>query len=413
MNIKQKFLELTQRTYPHETENDLFHLLPDSLLTDEFGNKYIQIGETNTMFTCHLDTARNPSNGQYVNINHVIEGDIIKTDGTTILGADDKAGCVILLYMIENKVPGLYYFFLGEEVGCIGSKKLAEKFKTNKLDYINKVVSFDRKNLNSVITHQSSIRCCSDKFAEALAEQLNICSKQVYDNDIIFEYKPDWTGICTDSIQFLSIYPECTNISVGYYEEHTVRERQDIKHLDKLAKTCCLIDWESLPVERDFTKKEYYSYGQSYQSHYGSRWSEEDYEYSNRSYSRYGSSYNNYSTALKDEKKYFIDRSFGSAYSSSITVENGSNKVKAVNLSYDRLNYEKSLIEELFYYLEVQYKALTWSGEKAIVCYDNSHVFTNVSRDELSEFLPELNFWEIEYERQIHEDLWDSPDWMW
>jgi len=410
MNVKEKFLELTSRTYPHETEHELYPLLPDNLLTDDFGNKYIQIGDTTTMFTSHLDTATKAN----TNITHVIDGDIIKTDGKTILGADDKAGVVIMLNMIENNVPGLYYFFLGEEVGCIGSSKLAESFKkSQKLEHINKVISFDRRDTDSIITHQSSARSCSDAFAEALAEQLNRFSKEVYDNDTVFEYKKDHTGICTDSIQFTSLYSECTNISVGYYEEHTFRERQNIKHLDKLAKTCCLLDWESLPVERDFTKKEYYSYGQSYQSHYGSRWSEEDYEYSNRSYSRYGSSYNNYSTALKDEKKYFIDRSFGSAYSSSITVENGSNKVKAVNLSYDRLNYEKSLIEELFYYLEVQYKALTWSGEKAIVCYDNSHVFTNVSRDELSEFLPELNFWEIEYERQIHEDLWDSPDWMW
>jgi hypothetical protein len=27
--------------------------------------------------------------------------------------------------MIENKIPGLYYFFLGEEVGCVGSRKVA------------------------------------------------------------------------------------------------------------------------------------------------------------------------------------------------------------------------------------------------------------------------------------------------
>lgn len=392
MNIKQKFLELTQRTYPHETENDLFHLLPDSLLTDEFGNKYIQIGETNTMFTCHLDTAKNPSNGQYVNINHVIEGDIIKTDGTTILGADDKAGCVILLYMIENKVPGLYYFFLGEEVGCVGSKKLAEKFKTNKLDYINKVVSFDRKNLNSVITHQSSIRCCSDKFAEALAEQLNICSKQVYDNDIIFEYKPDLTGICTDSIQFLSIYPECTNISVGYYEEHTVRERQNIKHLDKLAKTCCLIDWETLPIERE-PKEDYSGYSSSiwdyYDNYYG--------------FSKYSS---------KEENKYFLDRSFGKIYSSSVKLTED-NKVKSVDFSDERLNFETDLILELFFYLDVNYKALNWTGDKAIICYDNSYDFTILTRDELSQFLPELNFWQHECEKQRYEDFWDAEDWLW
>ena len=137
IDIKEKFLELTSRTYPHETEHELFHLLPDYLLADEFGNKYIQIGDTTTMFTCHLDTATAAN----VEVTHVIEGDMIKTDGTSILGADDKAGCVIMLYMIEQNVPGLYYFFLGEEVGCIGSRKLSEKFKSDKLEYITKVVS--------------------------------------------------------------------------------------------------------------------------------------------------------------------------------------------------------------------------------------------------------------------------------
>ena len=39
MNIEQKFVELTSRTYPHGTEQDLFHLLPKELETDEFGNK--------------------------------------------------------------------------------------------------------------------------------------------------------------------------------------------------------------------------------------------------------------------------------------------------------------------------------------------------------------------------------------
>ena len=39
MNIKEKFLELTKRTYPHGTEEELFNLLPKKLKTDEFGNK--------------------------------------------------------------------------------------------------------------------------------------------------------------------------------------------------------------------------------------------------------------------------------------------------------------------------------------------------------------------------------------
>ncbi len=31
---------------------------------------------------------------------------------------------------------------------------------------------------------------------------------------------PEDTGVLTDSAQFMGIVPECTNISVGYYDEH-------------------------------------------------------------------------------------------------------------------------------------------------------------------------------------------------
>lgn len=400
INIKEKFIELTSRTYPHGTEHELFHLLPDNLETDEFGNKYIQIGETTTMFTCHLDTATSANTP----VNHVFEDDMIKTDGTSILGADDKAGCVIMLYMIENNVPGLYYFFLGEEVGCVGSRKLSDKFKTDKLEYIKKVISFDRRALDSVITYQASSRCCSEKFGEALAEQLNRYSKEVYDNDLEFNYKTDPTGVYTDSAQFTSIYPECTNISVGYYSEHTFTERQNIKHLDKLAKTCCLIDWESLPVERDPSVKEYQSYGYSRYYGGGSDWDDWD-DY-------YGYGYSRYLPQPKEEKKYFLDRAFDGAWSSSVTIEKDTKKVKSVDFSPARLKFEKDLIIELFFHLDVLYKSVNWTGEKAIIVYDGSHTFTELHRNELAEFLPELNFWEFEVERQRNEDFFDDPAWI-
>ena len=108
MNITKKFLQLTSKTYPHGTERELFRFLPKSLQEDEFGNLFIKIGESDAMFTSHLDTATKAD----TKVNHIFDGNIIKTDGTTILGADDKAGVTIMLNMIEKKIPGLYYFFL-------------------------------------------------------------------------------------------------------------------------------------------------------------------------------------------------------------------------------------------------------------------------------------------------------------
>ena len=144
------------------------------------------------------------------------------------MGADDKAGVTVMLYMIKNNIPGLYYFFLGEEVGCIGSKKVANVQKETKIDGINKVISFDRRGTNSIITYQTGRRCASDTFGKALSEQLNL-------DDNTFKYDIDPTGVLTDSVQFISIYSECTNISVGYQSEHTFSETQNITHLEKLA----------------------------------------------------------------------------------------------------------------------------------------------------------------------------------
>lgn len=245
MRIRKKFLELTKQTYPHGTEAQLEKFLPDGYQTDCFGNYYLQVGEfTSTMFACHLDTYGKEQR----QIKHVFKNNFIMTDGQTNLGADDKAGMIVLLYMIQEKIPGLYYFFVGEEVGCIGSKKVAdfaksESFESIRLKNITKVISFDRRGTSSIITEQSFNECCSDNFANELAYRLNGVG-----NGLVM--RPDNTGASTDSAQFMELIPECTNISVGYYDEHTVSERLDIQYLYRLCHAVTEIDWETLPVER-------------------------------------------------------------------------------------------------------------------------------------------------------------------
>lgn len=75
------------------------------------------------LFSCHFDTVT-PGNG----VKPVINGDIIETDKTTILGADDKTGIAALLEGIkqikEQNIPhGKVEFVLtaGEEIGLIGA----------------------------------------------------------------------------------------------------------------------------------------------------------------------------------------------------------------------------------------------------------------------------------------------------
>ena len=258
--VFETFLRLTSKTVPYGSEDILVEsmreLFPKGMQKDEWGNYFYKVGDSRSIFAAHLDTVSK----DYVTVTHVFDDNLIKTDGKTTLGADDKAGITVLLWMIQNNVPGLYYFFIGEEVGCIGSGNAA-KFGFFKGNY-DRIISFDRRDVSSVITFQSSSRCCSDDFADALCRELNQTRR--------LSYKKDTGGVYTDSAEFTHLVPECTNVSVGYYKEHTTSESQDILHLTDLAEACIKVDWEKLPTKRNPEVHEWkdYSYPTSSRKDY-------------------------------------------------------------------------------------------------------------------------------------------------
>lgn len=335
MKIKKKFLQLTRFTYPYGVEEFLESHLPSGVQKDEFGNYFISIGENyTTMFTCHLDTACSDMK----RVKHQIssDGKVVCTDGTTILGADDKAGMVVVLYMIEKKIPGLYYFFIGEEVGCIGSRGASNAMDKGTLfpgHTINKVISFDRRGTTSVITDQFYGNCCSNEFATSLCSEFNKSGLKMV---------PDDTGVLTDSAQFMDFIPECTNISVGYYNEHTTGEWQNLEYLYQLCNAVAKVDWESLPVERD---------PKNYSNWYSDFWqgSDSDFEWS----------------SLKNEDEPVQEKSpsvgltfSGESYS---YILKGNERVRAF-ISEEWIRHEKDLI---FTYLEKSgYKVdkIYWDG---------------------------------------------------
>lgn len=198
---------------------------------------YHKVGTSNTMFTCHLDTVENSRVGTSKDIyldpatNHIFAN-------KQVLGADDGAGVALLCHMIENKVPGHYFFFAGEECGGVGSNYLASNFETLfpslKLD---RAIAFDRKGTRDVIVSQFCGTCCSDEFALALCSALG--------TDYQFA-----NGSFTDTANLVDVIPECTNVSVGYYNEHSKNEYLDLAYLKKLAARVCKIDLEALPIVR-------------------------------------------------------------------------------------------------------------------------------------------------------------------
>lgn len=240
--IKDIFLRLTEYTIPHGYEEYLEPILKEfDLKKDSIGNYYKVIGESETLFTTHLDTYSK----EFEKVNHIIDGNIIKTDEKTILGGDNKLGCSILLYMIKNNVPGTYYFFLGEEPiisgGLYGSRTALEKnpefFKKFK-----RAIAFDRKQKGSIVTRQMARQCCSIEFVSDLSDKFN---QQGMD------YKADPKAYYTDTATFLDTISECTNISAGGWNEHFVTEFVDISYTEQLAEAAIRIDWESLPAIRE------------------------------------------------------------------------------------------------------------------------------------------------------------------
>jgi len=242
LDPRSTFLSLVTKTYPHGHEDEVLQFLP-KLDKDIVGNYYKIIGDKpTTMFTCHLDTADRKQAVTRLYSIQIDDQEHIITDGTTVLGADDKAGTTVMLYMMAKNIPGLYYFFIGEERGGIGSRALADVY--DEVDYlkdIKRCVSFDRRKTISVITSQAGGRCCSDDFGNALCEQYN-------KNGLNLKIDP--TGVFTDSASFIDDIPECTNVSVGYLNEHTGKEIQNMDYLIDLCKASVNVDWSNLPTIR-------------------------------------------------------------------------------------------------------------------------------------------------------------------
>jgi tripeptide aminopeptidase len=81
-------------------------------------------GAETIMMSAHMDTVV-PGEG----VKPIIEGDIIRSDGTTVLGGDDKSGCAVILETIrclqEQNIPHApieAIFSICEEVGLLGAK---------------------------------------------------------------------------------------------------------------------------------------------------------------------------------------------------------------------------------------------------------------------------------------------------
>jgi len=233
---------LSFRRHPRTPGEEVFiHTYIDTvpgMNRDAYGNRFIKIGNSDTAFCCHTDTVHPPGGEPRQKVYKKGKWLYVDQTGMDPLGGDDTTGVWLCLNMIHNRVPGLYIFHREEEGGTRGSRWIAQN-NPSLLSGINKIISFDRKGYEDVISHQSGKRTCSDEFATELAKQLG------------GGFKPSSRGVFTDSAVYQKIVPECSNLSIGYFNAHSPKEIQDIDFAKSLLKRLLKVNWKSLPVKRN------------------------------------------------------------------------------------------------------------------------------------------------------------------
>lgn len=202
---------------------------------DAHGNYHHHIPgpNSNLLFCAHHDTVHSHSGRQTI---YTEDGFLYSAQDC--LGADCTTGVWLILEMIEAGVSGHYVVHAAEEVGCKGSSALVRD-NPAWLGFLDAVISFDRKGTGSIITEQMRGKTASDEFAHSLADALGL------------NMAPDPTGSYTDSNEYAHIVPECTNISVGYYDQHTANERQDLDFAFMLRDALISADFSTLKFKRE------------------------------------------------------------------------------------------------------------------------------------------------------------------
>jgi hypothetical protein len=220
-----------------KTERNFIYrfLKPLGLQEDELGNLYKRIGDAPVLWSSHTDTVHTQGGTQLLRFANGIVSQADKA--SNCLGADCTAGVWLMVEMIRAKRPGLYIFHRAEEVGGKGSEFIA-KHRADILAGIEYAVAFDRRGHTSVITHQWAGRCCSDAFAASLANALGM------------RHTHDSGGSFTDTANYTDLIGECSNLSVGYMNEHTKRETLDFNYLQELRDALLHLDPSDLVLER-------------------------------------------------------------------------------------------------------------------------------------------------------------------
>lgn len=181
---------------------------------DSAGNLYVTKGESES-YPClcaHMDQVQrlHPKDFCCIESDDVIFGYSPKTRQQCGLGADDKNGIFIALTCLQEYDVLKCAFFVGEEIGCVGSRAADVSF----FDDCRFCAQIDRRGDCDMVTDISDVMCSEEFIKDADCETFGY---RIHD------------GLMTDvdTLRNRGVKASCINMSCGYYEPHTNQEFTD------------------------------------------------------------------------------------------------------------------------------------------------------------------------------------------
>lgn len=246
--------------------------------TDKVGNLYAKKGESDT-YPCvvsHIDQVQHEHGKDFR--CYTVDGKVFGFSPSAMkmrgLGADDKNGIWVCLQVLAKYDIMKCAFFVGEEIGCVGSSDADMDF----FDDCRYVLQCDRRNGGDLITSIWG-SLCSDEFLK--------------DTDYeSFGYKTT-SGLTTDvgTLKDNGLKVSCVNMSCGYYAPHTDEEYTVLSELENclhfvehIIETCTKVyphesmghsfygseyDDDGFRWGRGYYGGSYHGGGKSYGGHYG------------------------------------------------------------------------------------------------------------------------------------------------
>ena len=202
--------------------------------TDKHGNLLVIKGEADT-YPCvcaHLDQVqRNHCKDFAV----MVAGDVLYGFSETAmgqqgLGADDKNGIWVALQLLAALPALKCAFFVGEEIGCVGSSRVDLSFFKD----VRYCVQADRRNGGDLITEISG-KIASDDFVKAITPLAQARG-----------YKTT-QGLSTDvgELSHRGVGVSCINISCGYYfphSDHEITKWSELLNALHFAHDVCMLE---------------------------------------------------------------------------------------------------------------------------------------------------------------------------